>query len=343
MAKKSDDYSSIRARIEANDFAPVYLLHGEESFYIDQLTDLLMKKVIPDDEARDFDLMEFYGGTDCQMADVISACRRYPMMGDRTMVTLREMQAFDKRQINFDDLCLYLNNPQEGTVLLLTCKTTKLTGAQKLLKICKEKGVVFESVKLRDYELKRELPSFLASMGLKVDAAACELLADFVGSDLSRIMLELDKVKTALNGKTHITKEDICAHVGISKEFNVWELNTAIAERNFHRVELIRRYFAQNPKAGPPQMVIPAVFGFFSSLMLAHYSPDKSQKGLMSSVGCSFPAAKDLTSGLRNYNAWKTMNNISILREFDARSKGGRGGNTPPDELLQELFFQLMH
>lgn len=342
MAKKTDDYASVRARIEARDFAPVYLLHGEESYYIDQLTDLLLDTVLAEDE-KDFDLSQFYGGTDCSMVDVISACRRFPMMGQKTLVMLREIQALDKRSSQLEDLCLYLEHLQPSTVLVLTCKTTPLKGCPKLLKACKEHGVVFESAKVRDYELAKQLPAFLATLGVKADADAAEMLANYVGADLSRIAQEVAKLKTALPDTQRITRADVCAHVGISKEFNVWELTSAIAAKDFHKVELIRRYFKQNPKAGAPQMVIPTIFGFFSNLMLAHYSPDKSRSGLMSSVGCSFPAAKDLETAMRHYNAWKTMNNITILREFDARSKGGRGGNTPPDELLQELFFQLMH
>lgn len=341
MAKKTDDFSPIKADITAGRFAPVYLLHGEESYYIDLLTQLLLDHVLTDEE-KDFNLSQYYG-SDCQIPEVISACRRYPMMAERQLVLLREVQSVNKQQVKLDDLCLYLEHPLESTVLVITCKTQTLTGATQLLKLCKKVGVVYQSDKIRDYELPKMLPGLLKQAGMDAEFKAVDLLCNFIGSDISRLMHEVDKLKLSMQGRTKITDQDVFNHVGISKEYNVYELQSAIANRDVLKVETIRRYFAQNPKAGPSQMVISSLFGYFSNLMLAHYSPDKSQNGLMSNVGCSYPAAKDLLAGLKIYNAWKTMNNISILRDFDARSKGGRGGTTPDPELLKELFYQLMH
>lgn len=341
MAKKTDDFSPIKADILAGRFAPVYLLHGEESFYIDQLTQLLLDHVLTDEE-KDFNFSQYYG-SDCQMAEVISACRRYPMMAERQLVMLREAQSINKQQIKLDDLCLYLEHPLDSTVLVITCKTQTLTNAAQLIKLCKKIGVVYQSDKIRDYELPKMMPILLQQAGMTAEPKAIDLLCNFIGSDISRLMHEVDKLKLSMQGRTKITDQDVFEHVGISKEYNVYELQTAIANRDVLKVEMIRRYFAQNPKAGPSQMVISTLFGFFSNLMLAHYSPDKSPNGLMSNVGCSFPAAKDLASGMKIYNAWKTMSNIAVLRDFDARSKGGRGGSTPDPELLKELFYQLMH
>ncbi len=341
MAKKTDDFSPIKADILAGRFAPVYLLHGEESYYIDQLSQLLLDYVLTDEE-KDFNLSQYYGA-DCRITEVISACRRYPMMAERQLVMLREVQSINKQQVKLDDLCLYLEHPLESTVLVITCKTQTLTNAAQLIKLCKKIGVVYQSDKIRDYELPKMMPLLLQQAGMEADAKAIDLLCNFIGADISRLMHEVDKLKLNLNGRKKITDQDVYDHVGISKEYNVYELQSAIAKRDVLKVEMIRRYFAQNPKAGPSQMVIATLFGFFSNLMLAHYSPDKTQNGLMSNVGCSFPAAKDLMAGMKIYNAWKTMSNIGILRDFDARSKGGRGGTTPDPELLKELFFQLMH
>lgn len=341
MAKKTDDFSPIKADILAGRYAPVYLLHGEESFYIDQITQLLLDNVLTDEE-KDFNLTQYYGA-DCQMAEVISACRRYPMMAERQLVLLREVQSVNKQQVKLDDLCLYLEHPLESTILVITCKTQTLTGAAQLQKLCKKVGVVYQSDKVRDYELPKKMPILLQQAGMEAEPKAIDLLCNFIGSDISRLMHEVDKLKLSMQGRTRITDQDVFDHVGISKEYNVYELQSAIAARDALKVEMIRRYFAQNPKAGPSQMVIATLFGYFSNLMLAHYSPDKTINGLMANVGCSFPAAKDLLAGMKIYNAWKTMNNISILRDFDARSKGGRGGTTPDPELLKELFYQLMH
>ena len=342
MAKKTDDFSLIKADIEAGRYKPVYLLHGEESYYIDQLTDLLLDRVLTDEE-KDFNLSQYYG-SDCEdLTEVISACRRYPMMAERQLVLLREVQAINKQRIKLDELCLYLDHPLESTIFVITCKTQALTGATKLIKACKEQGIVYLSEKIREWNLPEVINKMLQGKGLQADGRVIDMLCNSIGADLSRIQTEIDKLIISLQGRTQITVDDISRHIGVSREFNVWELQSAIAARDAFKVEMIRRYFERNPKSGPSQMVISTLFGFFSNLMLAHYSPDKSQKGLMSTVGCSFPAAKDLTTALKIYNGWKTMQNISILREFDARSKGGRGGSTPDPELLKELFYQLMH
>lgn len=344
MAKKTDDYPLIRQQIEAGTFAPVYILHGEESFFIDQLTDLLLSRVLTEDE-KDFDLVQFYGGAgEFTMGDVVTTCRRFPMVAQRQLVLLREAQALDKRSNKLDDLCLYLRQPSPTTILVITYKTSTITGASELMKLAKKQGVVYQSEKVRDYELPKVLPGFLQSLGVQAEPKAIDMLQNFIGSDFSRLTQEVEKLKVALQGRTKITAQDIADHVGISREFNVYELVDAISRHDVLRVEMIRRYFAQNPKAGPSQMVIATLFGFFQNLMLAYYASDRTNINvLMKEVGCSFPQAKCLIDGMKHYNARITMRNITILREYDARSKGGRGGTTPDPELLQELFYQLMH
>lgn len=344
MAKKTDDYPLIRQQIEAGTFAPVYILHGEESFFIDQLTDLLLSRVLTEDE-KDFDLVQFYGGAgEFTMGDVVTTCRRFPMVAQRQLVLLREAQALDKRSNKLDDLCLYLRQPSPTTILVITYKTSTITGASELMKLAKKQGVVYQSEKVRDYELPKVLPGFLQSLGVQAEPKAIDMLQNFIGSDFSRLTQEVEKLKVALQGRTKITAQDIADHVGISREFNVYELVDAMSRHDVLRVEMIRRYFAQNPKAGPSQMVIATLFGFFQNLMLAYYASDRTNINvLMKEVGCSFPQAKCLIDGMKHYNARITMRNITILREYDARSKGGRGGTTPDPELLQELFYQLMH
>lgn len=344
MAKKTDDYPLIRQQIEAGTFAPVYILHGEESFFIDQLTDLLLSRVLTEEE-KDFDLVQFYGGAgEFTMGDVVTTCRRFPMVAQRQLVLLREAQALDKRSNKLDDLCLYLRQPSPTTILVITYKTSTITGASELMKLAKKQGVVYQSEKVRDYELPKVIPGFLQSLGVQAEPKAIDMLQNFIGSDFSRLTQEVEKLKVALQGRNKITAQDIADHVGISREFNVYELVDAISRHDVLRVEMIRRYFAQNPKAGPSQMVIATLFGFFQNLMLAYYASDRTNINvLMKEVGCSFPQAKCLIDGMKHYNARITMRNITILREYDARSKGGRGGTTPDPELLQELFYQLMH
>ena len=343
MAKKTDNFQLIKDEIEARQFALVYLLHGEEAFFIDQLTNLLLDKVLTEDE-KDFDLVQFYSGAgEFSSGDVISSCRRFPMVAEKQLVMLREVQALDKRSFKLDDLCLYLKQPSPSTVLVITCKTDTISGATELVKLCKKIGVVYQSDKVRDYELPRVLPSFLKSLGFTAEPKAIDMLQNYIGADFSRLFHEVDKLRLSMQGRTQITEQDVADHVGISREFNVFELSEALARRDALRVETIRLYFARNPKAGPIPMVISTLFTFFQNMMLGFYCNDRTINGIMKEIGCSFPQAKTVLDGMRCYNARITMRNISILREFDARSKGGRGGATPDPDLMQELFYQLMH
>lgn len=344
MAKKTDEFPSIKAKIEAHEFAPVYVLHGEESFFIDQLTTLLLDTVLSEEE-KDFDLVQFYGGAgEFTMGDIVAACRRFPMVAQRQLVMLREAQALDKRTNKLDDLNIYLKHPSPSTILVITHKTANLTGAADFLKLVKSvNGVVYQSDKVRDYELPRVIPEFLKSLGVSAEPKAIDMLQNYIGSDFSRLSNEVEKLRLTMQGRTRITEQDVADHVGISREFNVFELVDGISHKNALRVETIRRYFERNPKAGPIPMVIASIFSFFQNLMLAYYCQDQSVNGIMKEVGCSYPQAKTVFDGMRCYNARTVMRNITILREFDARSKGGRGGTTPDPDLMQELFYQLMH
>lgn len=343
--KNGSRYAELCADIRAGHFAPVYLLHGEESYYIDQLTQLLLDHVLTPDE-KDFNLQQFFGA-DSTLSQVVASARSYPMFGERQLVILREMQSLDNRLSANDPelLCAYLQQPQPSTVLVLCHKNKKADGTRKWIKAIGKIGEVFDSQKVPEYgnQLQTVVADHIRSLGLKAAPQAVTTLCDFIGNDLSRMFSEIDKLRINLTGK-EITMQDVLAHVGVSKEYNVYELQDAIAVRDVLKVERIRRYFVANPKAAAFQQVVANLFGYFSNLMLAHYTSDKSINGLKASLGVNYPQANNLVKSLKIYNAWKTMNNISILREFDARSKGGRGGAPVSDgELMQELFYKLMH
>lgn len=340
MAAKKQDFASICKDIKQGQFAPVYLLHGEESFFIDQITDLLLENVLTEDE-KDFNLSQFYGADVTNVGDIVSACRRYPMMAERQLVVFREIQSFDNRGQHLDNLALYIDHPLESTVFVMVCKTKSMTG--KLPKLVAEKGgIVFESKKIRDYELEKVVEPYIREKGLTIDPKALRILCESIGSDLSRMFHEIDKLRINLSG-TKITSEDVTSHIGISKEFNVWELQSALAVKDSLKVDMIRRYFAANPKANPMVLTLTALFGFFSNLMLAHYCADKSVNGLMSQLRLSFPQAKDLTVALKNYNGWKTLSIISLIREYDASCKGNRNVSLSDSDALQELLYKILH
>ena len=340
MAAKKQDFTSICKDIEQGLFAPVYLLHGEEAYFIDQITDLLLNNVLTEEE-KDFNLTQFYGADISNVGEVISACRRYPMMAEKQLVMLREVQSFDNRGQQLENLSLYINHPLDSTVFVIICKNKSMTG--KLPKIVSENGgVVYESKKIRDYELPKVVEPLIDDLGLKIDSNALRILCESIGSDLSRIFHEINKLRLNLKGNK-ITSDDVTAHIGISKDFNTWELQSAIGAKDFFKVEMIRRYFAANPKASPLVVTLSVLFGFFTNIMLAHYCKDKSVNGLMSELKISYPQAKDLAVSVKNYNAWKTMENISLIRDYDARCKGARNVTLSDSEALQELLYQLMH
>lgn len=263
------------------------------------------------------------------------------MMAERQLVLFREMQSFDNRSHQLDKLSLYIEHPLDSTVFVMVCKTKPMTGS--LLKLVADcGGVVFESKKIRDYELAKAVEPYIEEKGLKIDAKALRILCESIGSDLSRMFHEIDKLRLTLKGKT-ITSDDVTRHIGVSKDFNTWELQSAIGAKDFLKVEMIRRYFAANPKASPMVVTLTALFGFFTNLMLAHYCKDKSVNGLMSELKISFPQAKDLSVALKNYNGWKTMSIVSLIREYDARCKGNREVSLSDSEALQELLYQILH
>ena len=340
MAAKKQDFSSICNDIKQGQFAPVYLLHGEESYFIDKIAELLLENTLTEDE-KDFNLTQYYGADLTDMVEVISACRRYPMMAERQVVVLHELQAFDNRSRKIENLSLYIEHPLESTVFIIIYKTKKLTG--NLPKLISDKGgVVFASEKIRDYMLPKVVKPYISDYGLSIDDKALDLLCNCVGSDLSRMFHEIDKLKLNIEG-TKITYNDIAKHIGVSKDFNVWELQSAIGAKDYYKIELIRKYFAANPKASPMVVTISVLFGFFTNLMLAHYCQDKSVNGLMDKLRLSYPAAKDMTVALKNYSAWKTMENISVLREYDAKCKGARSVSLSDSEALKEMLYNMIY
>lgn len=343
MAK--EDYTTICADIRAHRFAPVYLLHGDEGYYIDQITNLLLEHVLTEEE-KDFNLTQVFGADVTNLGDVVSSCRRYPMMADRQLVLLREAQVLKQNAelTRFEQLEAYLSHPLESTIFVITLKGKKADARSAWVKqIQKAGGVVFESKRVPDYELVKSLPGILQNTGLHFDDAAVQLLADYIGSDLSRLMSEIEKLKLNLT-EPRVTAQLVAQHIGVSKEFNSFELVNAVAVKDFYKCELIRRYFAQNPKANPIQITISVLFSFFTNVMLSHYAKDKSINGLMREIqGMTYPQAKNMVEALKRYNAWVAMRNISILRDYDARQKGARGVTIPDDEALQELLYKLMH
>lgn len=350
MAAKKEDYNSLKESILQGDIKPVYLLQGEESYYIDAMMELILERLAPAPEDQDFDMQQFFGGEEVTIGDIVASCRQYPMMGQYRLVTVREAQALDKRRVNFEALMPYVEKPNRQTILVIAYKGGNLPSV-KTVNAIKKVGAVMQSDKIQDYNLTKELPEILQSWGFKVDRDAIEMIANYVGNDLSKIHAEMEKVRVAAQGgkpdsksTVKVTRDMVTQMVGMSREYNVWQLASAIANHDLKKIEIIRLYFERNPKAAPMPMLTASLFGFLQNVMLAYYCQDrKTPQGLMSELGCSYPAARDIIATMKWCSAWKALDNIAILREFDARSKGQRGGTTPDAELMKEMLYRLTH
>ena len=234
--------------------------------------------------------------------------------------------------------------PLESTILVINYKDKTLDGRSKLSKDLAAKGVLYESKKLYDDKIPSFVTAYAQSKNLSIDTKAAFMISDFIGSDLKRICSEIDKLAIRLNNGDRITPELIEQSIGISKEFNNFELISAIAKRDIYKANLIASMFAKNPKNNPFVVTNSMIFTFFSNLMLAYYAPDKSEKGIMNALNFRFSVqVRDYMAALKIYNAFKTMNNISLIREFDARSKGVRCTSVSDEQLLKELLYKLMH
>lgn len=342
MAKKSESavsFATLMSEIRAGRFAPVYLLSGDEPFFIDTLTEALQRLVVPDEEARDFDLSIFFGA-DSSIDDVAGAARRFPVMGARQLVMLKELQAMNDSRGQLARLAPVAASPSPSTVLVVTFKGEALKATHEFVKAVKKGGgVVFQSMKLREWELAAHISDYCKSRRVSIDSKAAEMLKDYVGNDLSRLSRDIDKLIVA-GGGARITPEMIEENIGISKDFNNFELVRAFSVRNYAKCMQIVDYFERNPKQNPVIMTVSILFRFFSQLMLAHYAPDKSDRGLQLQLGFSNPyQLTDVKAGLQRYSAASTLRVIHALRLLDAKSKG-IGSMQKDYSLLRQFVYE---
>jgi DNA polymerase-3 subunit delta len=340
MAKKEHTYDEICKDIKAKKFAPVYVLAGEEPFFIDQITDLLIENVL-DDSERDFNQTILYGA-DTDVATIFNAARRFPMMSERQLVVVREAQAIR----DLEKLATYVKNPLQSTVLVVNYKYKPLDGRKALALACDKMGILFDSKKTPDYKIPDFITSFLRARATEIDAKGAQMLADFLGNDLSRLCKELDKLAILLpdTGTKRITPEMIEQNIGISKEFNNFELLKAITTKNALKANRIIQYFDKNSKNNPIQATLAVLFNYFSNLLICHYSKDRSENGLMTALGLrhSFQV-KDYQLGVKNYSAMKVFNLISEIRTADARSKGVENASLTDADIMKELLYKMLH
>lgn len=340
MAAETVTYSSLRRLIESRQFAPVYLLHGDEGYYIDELVKAF-EEVIPEED-RAFDRTILYA-LENSPSRVIDFCRRCPMMGDRVVVIVKEAQVAGCGGNWLNALAPYAAAPSPSTVLVICsrgaeAKCKALTDAMK-----KGGGVVYESKKLNERSILPTIAEVVAERGLRIEPKAQEMLRDFVGTDLSRIYNQVGKLAMVLGPGATITPESIQRNIGISKDYNLFELIKALSLRDAPKAFTIVDYFRRNPKENPYVMFPPHLANYFGNLLVALYTPDKSDRSLMSALGLRASwQLNDIKPGMRNYSAWQLIEIISEIRRFDARSKGV-GSRMDPYDLFHELIFNILN
>ncbi|WP_165779310.1 DNA polymerase III subunit delta [Brumimicrobium salinarum] len=316
---------------------PLYLLHGTESFYIDEIVEAATKYILEENE-KDFNLTVLYG-KDVDMGQLQEQVKQFPMMAERQLVIVKEAQ--DVR--NWGVMESYFDNPSPTTVLILAHKHKKADSRKKFFKSIKKNGEIYESKKLYENQVDGWIINYLKEKGYTINSKATMLLVEFLGADLGKIAKELEKLMLVLEKGTQISEVHIEENIGISKDYNAFELNNALASRDVLKANKIINYFEQNPKAAHITQLIPLLFGFHERLMKAHFSNAKDVNGLMSALRMSFPAAKEVMQAKRIYSPKKIAKNIAILQEYDLKSKGIDRGPGSDADLLRELIYQLMH
>lgn len=341
MAKKvSAGYRDIITAIRKKEFEPVYILMGEESYYIDLIVSNLEKYVV-DDEDRDFNVNIFFGN-DADIDYVIGAAQQFPVMADRKLVILKEGQAMAQAKSQLERFAPYVSKPNPNTVFVIIYKGEPFTASSKLMKAAKEGGaVVFTSNVPRDYEVKGHFKDFCADRKISIDDKAVDLMCEYIGTPLSKLFGELSKLVAITGGKKRISCDDVERNIGISKDFNNFELVNAISVRNYPKAVQIIKHFENNPKANPTVMTTATIFKYFSNLVIAHYMSDKSDNALKQEFGYKANIQLEgIRNGLARYNARQAVNAIHYIREFDTKSKGiGSMGNEY--DLLREMIFKI--
>lgn len=340
MAKKAGgiSYEEIVRQVRAKDFKPVYYLMGEEPYYIDRLADYIVEQALAEEE-RDFNLTILYG-PQTTGEEVVNAAKRYPMMAERQVVVVREAQRLNHREM----LLFYVQKPLDSTVLIICHKEGSLDQRTKLAAEIKKSGVLFESNKLYDRELPGFVGAYVRRKGLEITPEATQILCEHVGADLNRLAGELDKLAIAVATTRRIDAQAIEDNIGISKEYNSFELQAALASKDIVKANRIVKYFDNNPKNFALQPTLATLFKFFSDLMLAYYAPSRSEEGIAAWLEQStWQVRKNVMPALRMYSAMKVYNIIDEIRRTDAASKGVGGQKTSDGDLLKELVFSILH
>lgn len=331
-------YEQILADIKKRVYYPIYFLMGEEPFFIDTISNELENTIL-DEAERSFNQVVLYG-SDVSVNDIMSQARAFPMMSDYLVVIVKEAQNVD----NIDSLADYIEKIPPTTILVINYKYKKLDKRRALAKYIDKKGVLFESKKLYDNNIPEWITKYLAAKKYNITPKATQMIADFLGNDLHRVRNELEKLMVALPPSKRIDDADVEYNIGISKDFNVFELQKAIGSKDLPKANRIINYFGDNPKENPIFMVISVLYGYYTKLLKLHFSKDKNKSTVATMLGVNPFFVNDYFEAVRNYSWTDCMNCIEVLREFDLKSKGYNStSDITQKELYREMLFKLMN
>ena len=333
-----DAVIQITKDIKAGNIKPIYFFMGEEPYYIDKLTEFIEDNILTEDE-KGFNQMVLYG-RDTSIDEVVSNAKRFPMMAERQVVIVKEAQELTK---TIDKLEAYAENPQPSTVLVFAYKYKTLDKRKKVTKILEKTGVVFESKKLYENQVGDWIKRVLSGQGYSIEPKAAAMLVEFLGTDLSKISNELDKLKIILPKGHTITAKDVEENIGISKDFNVFELRKAIGEGNQLKAYKIIEYFSQNPKDNPLVLTIGQVFAFFSNLLQYHGLKDKSKANVAKVLKVNPFFVSDYDVAARRFPMKKVSSIVAKMRDLDVKSKGVGATSTTDYDLMKEMLIHIFN
>ena len=328
--------SKIIANWQKNVFDAVYWLEGEEPFYIDQVFDYAEKKLLPEAEQA-FNLTIFYG-KDADWTEIMNACKRYPVFAEKQVVIIKEAQHMNQ----LDKLLSYIEHPLSSTILIVAHKDKNVDGRSVLAKALKTKAIVVSTKKMYDSKLPEWVTEWVGQRGYQISPKAVQIIVDHIGNDLSRIQNELEKLIVNLGDRKKMTEDDIEKYIGISKEYNAFEFQEAVAQRNFAKAIRMIQYFESNSKAAPIQLILPTLYAFFSKIYAIYGLGTTDEKRIMSEVGVSYFAVKIYLAALRQYSYKKVEHILLLIHEYNLRVLGIQDADNSDADLLKELVIKIM-
>jgi DNA polymerase III subunit delta len=317
-------------------YKPVYWLEGEEEYFIDQVIHYAEQKILTEAEAG-FNLTVFYG-RDASWADVVNSCRRYPMLSDKQVVILKEAQGMK----DIDKLESYVEKPLTSTLFFVSYKDKKVDGRTKLAKLLKEKAVLYTTKKIYEDKLPDWINELVGSKGLTINKKALFLLIDHIGNDLSRLSNEIDKLALNLGARKMITEDDIELYIGVSKEFNVFELQNAIAQRDLYKATRIIQYFAANPKAAPLPLIFPSLYNFFSKVQMVYSVSSRDERTVAQAIGVNSYFVKDYIQAAGRFHPQENEKILLLLHKYNLKNIGVDDAGTEDSELLKEMIVKMI-